>query len=151
MKRFSLLIIFAASLTASCNKYLDTPTPKTEVVDELVFKDDKNATSAVTGIYISMNSLNYLWGNVMMNFLAGIHADDVYYASAFEDYDVFRQARLLPQSTYVERFWNAIYSYIYTTNACVEGLTASTSLTPAVKDQLLVKPVLCALTSISIS
>ncbi|WP_126244018.1 RagB/SusD family nutrient uptake outer membrane protein [Chitinophaga rhizosphaerae] len=137
MKRISLLIIFAATLTASCNKYLDTPTPKTEVGDEKVFATDQNATSAVTGIYISMNSLNYLWANVMMNFLAGIHGDDVYYASNFEDYDVFKQARLLPNSTYVERFWNAIYSYIYTANACVEGLTASTTLTPALKDQLL--------------
>lgn len=137
MKRLSLLIIFVATFSASCNKYLDTPTPKTEVVDEKVFADDKTATAAVTGIYISMNSLNYMWGNVMMNFLAGIHADDVYYASAFEDYDVFRQARLVPQSTYVERFWSAIYGYIYTANACVEGLTASQTLSPAVKNQLL--------------
>lgn len=137
MKRFSLLIIFAATLTVSCNKYLDTPTPKTEVVDELVFNNDANATAAVSGLYISMNSLNYLWANVMMNFLAGIHADEVYYASAFEDYDVFRQNRLVPNSTYVERFWNAIYSYIYTTNACVEGLNASTTVTPALKEQLL--------------
>lgn len=137
MKRFSLLIIFAATFSASCNKYLDTPTPKTEVVDEQVFTNDKNATSAVTGLYISMNALNYLWANVMMNFLAGIHADEVYYASKFEDYDVFGQNRLRPNSTYVERFWNAIYGYIYTTNACIEGLTASTTLTPALKDQLL--------------
>lgn len=137
MKRFSLLFIFAATLSTSCNKYLDTPTPKTEVVDEKVFADDKNATAAVTGLYITMNSLNYLWANVMMNFVAGIHSDEVYYASTIEDYEVFRQNRLLPNSTYVERFWNAIYDYIYTTNACIEGLTGSTTLTPAVKDQLL--------------
>ncbi|WP_341834631.1 RagB/SusD family nutrient uptake outer membrane protein [Chitinophaga pollutisoli] len=137
MKRFSLLIIFAATFTMSCNKFLDTPTPKTEVVDELVFNNDKNATAAVTGLYISMNSLNYQWANVMMNFVAGIHADEVYYVSPYEDYDVFRQARLLPNSTYVERFWNSIYGYIYTTNACVEGLTTSTGVTPALKDQLL--------------
>ncbi len=137
MKRFSLLIILAATLTVSCNKFLDTPTPKTEVVDELVFNNDKNATAAVTGLYISMNALNYQWANVMMNFVAGIHSDEVYYSSPFEDYDVFRQARLLPNSTYVERFWNSIYSYIYTTNACVEGLSASTGVTPALRDQLL--------------
>ncbi len=121
----------------SCNKFLDTPTPKTEVVDELVFNNDKNATAAVTGLYISMNALNYQWANVMMNFVAGIHADEVYYVSPYEDYDVFGQARLLPNSTYVERFWNSIYGYIYTTNACVEGLTATTGVTPALKDQLL--------------
>ncbi len=137
MKRFSLLIILAATLTVSCNKYLDTPTPKTEVVDELVFSNDKNALSAVTGIYITMNASNYQWANVMMNYMSGIHADDVYYTSAFEDYDVFGQARLLPQSTYVERFWNSIYGYLYTVNACVEGLTASATITPALKNQLL--------------
>jgi hypothetical protein len=50
---------------------------------------------------------------------------------------VFRQARLRPNSTYVERFWNSLYSYVYTTNACIEGLSAATSLTPSLKDQLM--------------
>ncbi len=34
-------------------------------------------------------------------------------------------------------YWNWCYSFIYTTNAAIEGVSASTTLTPSVKSQLL--------------
>ncbi len=137
MKNIQLLIIGAAVFFASCSKYVDTPVPKTELASQLVFTDDKTSTAAVVGLYVDMNGFNYQFANSLMNYLSAIHADDLYYFSTFENYDVFRQVRLLPNSNYVNAYWTSVYSYIYHTNACIEGLTAAQNLTPAVKSQLL--------------
>lgn len=138
MKRIYLLLtIVSATLLVSCSKYVDTPLPKNELVSELVFTDDKTAIAAVTGLYADINLLNYFYANVLINYLPAIQADDLYYFTPSASFDVFQTNTLLPNSQYVERMWRDQYSYIYHTNACIEGLTAATGLTPAVKDQLL--------------
>ncbi|MBV7532894.1 RagB/SusD family nutrient uptake outer membrane protein [Chitinophaga sp. sic0106] len=130
----AVLLVFAAS---SCSKYVDTPLPKNELVSELVFKDDNSATSAVTGVYGSMNSFNYMFSNVLINYLSAMQADEMYYYTTFANYDVFRENRLLPSSQYVQSMFADLYSYIYQMNACIEGLSTATDLTPAVRNQLL--------------
>ncbi|RPD38131.1 RagB/SusD family nutrient uptake outer membrane protein [Chitinophaga barathri] len=137
MKSIQFLIISAAVLFTSCSKFVDTPTPKTELASQLVFTDDKTASAAVVGLYVDMNGFNYQFANSLINYLSAIHADDLYYFTTFENYDVFRQVRLLPNSNYVTAYWSSVYSYIYHTNACIEGLTTAQNLTPSVKDQLL--------------
>lgn len=137
MKSIQLLIIGTAVFFTSCKKFVDTPVPKTELASQLVFTDDKTATAAMVGLYSDMNALNYQFANTLMNYLSAMHADDLYYAATFENYDVFRQVRLLPQSNYVNAYWTYVYSYIYHANACIEGLTAAQNLSPAVKEQLL--------------
>jgi hypothetical protein len=137
MKSIQFLIISAAVLFASCSKFVDTPTPKTELASQLVFTDDQTASAAVVGLYVNMNGYNYQFANSLINFLSAMHADDLYYFSTFENYNVFREVRLLPNSQYVNAYWSSIYSYIYQANSCIEGLTAAQNLTPAVKDQLL--------------
>ncbi len=129
-----MLLLFAAT---SCSKYVDTPLPKNELVSGLVFKDDKAATAAVTGVYSNMYSFNYQFANILMNYLTAMQADEMYYFSSFANYDVFRENRLLPSSQYVQSLFADMYSYIYQMNACIEGLSAANTLTPAVKKQLL--------------
>ncbi|SHK82841.1 RagB/SusD domain-containing protein [Chitinophaga jiangningensis] len=138
MKRLQFLLagllLFAAT---SCSKYVDTPLPKNELVSDLVFKDDKAATAAVTGVYGNMNSFNYMFSNVLINYLSAMQADEMYYYTSFANYDVFKENRLLPSSQYVQSMFADLYSYIYQMNACIEGLSGATSLTPAVRNQLL--------------
>lgn len=121
----------------SCKKFVDTPSPKNELAAELVFTDDKTATAAMVGLYSNMNSFNYFYANVLMNYLTAMQADDLYYFTGFENYDVFLKNTLLPSSQYVQSMWRDQYSYIYHANSCIEGLTTATGLTPAVRDQLL--------------
>lgn len=133
------ILILSTSLMAfsGCSKYVDTPLPKNELVSDLVFTDDKTATAAVTGLYSDMNAFNYFYANVLMNYLTAMQADDLYYFSSFANYDVFRNVSLLSGSQYVQSMWRDQYAYIYHANSCIEGLTAATGLTSAVKDQLL--------------
>lgn len=138
MKRIHILTVSLALIAVtSCKKYVDTPLPKNELVSELVFTDDKTATAAMVGLYSDMNAFNYFYANVLMNYLTAMQADDLYYLATFANYDVFRQTSLLPSSQYVQSMWSDQYAYIFHANACIEGLTAATTLTPAVKDQLL--------------
>ncbi len=138
MKRIHILTVSIVLMSAaSCKKYVDTPLPKNELVYELVFTDDKTATAAMVGLYSNMNAFNYFYANVLMNYLTAMQADDLYYFSTFANYDVFRQNSLLPSSQYVQSMWKDQYAYIFHANSCIEGLTAATTLTPAVKNQLL--------------
>ncbi|MBC9914873.1 RagB/SusD family nutrient uptake outer membrane protein [Chitinophaga varians] len=138
MKRIYIyIILLAISTTVACNKYVDTPLPKNELVSDLVFTDDKTATAAVTGLYTDMNGFNYQFANVLLSFLSAMQADEMYYFSAFENYDVFRENRLVPSSQYVKSMFADQYGFIYHTNACLEGLQKATGLSPNVKNQLL--------------
>lgn len=129
-----LIVLFAAG---SCDKYVDTPLPKNELLSELPFLDDKTANAAVVGVYANMNSFNYYFSNVLINFLTAIQADDMYYFTSSANFDVFRQNNLLPSSQYVETYWSDLYSFVYHANACIKGLTESSTLTPSTKDRLL--------------
>ena len=136
-KNYLLIIAIISILNFSCAKYVDTPLPADQLVSELVFTDDKTATAAVTGVYANMNAFNYQFANVLISYLSAMQADDLYYASAFANYDVFRNNTLLPSSQYVNANWSSLYSYIYQANSCIAGLTAATGLTPSVRDHLL--------------
>lgn len=138
MKRIHIFLIGVLLFSSSsCSKYVDTPLPKNELVSGLVFTDDKTATAAVTGLYGNMYSFNYQFANVLINYLTAMQADDMAYFSSFANYDVFKENRLLPSSQYVQSMFADLYSYIYQTNACVEGLSTATALTPSVKNQLM--------------
>ncbi|RZK47316.1 MAG: RagB/SusD family nutrient uptake outer membrane protein, partial [Pedobacter sp.] len=136
-KNYLLIIAIISVLNFSCTKYVDTPLPGDQLVSELVFTDDKTATAAVTGVYANMNAFNYQFANVLISYLSAMQADDLQYAAAFANYDVFRNNTLLPSSQYVNAYWSSLYSYIYQANSCIDGLTAATGLSPSVKNHLL--------------
>ncbi len=138
MKRSHILLAGLLILcAASCKKFVETPQPRNELAASLVFTDDKTATAAMVGLYSNMNSFNYFWANVLMNYLTAMQADDLYYFTGFENYDVFLKNTLLPSSQYVQSMWRDQYSYIYHANSCIEGLTKATALSEPVKNQLL--------------
>lgn len=138
MKNIHIFLLGALVISAAaCKKFVDTPVPKNEMVSTLVFNDDKAATASVTGMYSSMNGFNYQYANILMSYLNGMLAGEVYYFSSFANYDVFQTVSLIPGSQYVESMWEDQYSYIYQANSCIEGLTKSPSLTEGVRHQLL--------------
>ncbi|RPE14184.1 RagB/SusD family nutrient uptake outer membrane protein [Chitinophaga lutea] len=138
MKHLHILFIgILLTSAAACKKFVDTPVPKNEMVSSLVFSDDKTATASVVGMYSTMNALNYQYANVLMSYLNGMLAGEVYYFSAFANYDVFSNNALLAGSSYVESMWADQYRFIYQANSCIEGLTAAPALSASVRSQLL--------------
>lgn len=131
---FLITILTAAS---SCKKYLDVDPSRTELAQSSVFVNDKTATAAMVGIYSDMNAYNYYFANVITMFLGSMSADDFTYASTLAEFDEFKNNTVSPGNRYVSQLWAQPYDYIYRSNAIIEGVTASKTLSAAVKDQLL--------------
>ena len=137
LTRFSRRLLVPALLSlASCN-FLDVGLPPTQVVDSNVYTADASATAAVLGIYIGMTSTGIpsIAGTSSLSAFLGLEADELRYAN--NQFDEFRLNAVNPAGNNAATFWSRGYVTIYQCNAAVDGLTASPTLTPSVRNQLL--------------
>lgn len=125
------------TLAASCESYVGVDDPKTELASGSVFVNDRSATAAMVGVYSDMNAYNYYFANIITTFLGSMNADDFTYAASLAEFDEFKNNTVQPGNRYIEQLWAQPYDYIYRCNAIIEGVTASTTLSPVVKNQLL--------------
>ncbi|MBS1663762.1 MAG: RagB/SusD family nutrient uptake outer membrane protein [Bacteroidetes bacterium] len=140
--RLAAGIIFISLLLPSCKKLVTVTTPPTSSGTENVFKDDALAISAVTGIYARLSgtntpssSSNYLGTTSLF---AGLWTDEFsIYDAVSQQYLSMLYTNQIPASLSNGQIWIDIYSMLFVANSSIEGLTASTQLTPAVKQQLL--------------
>ncbi len=132
-----IYIIVLLSAVVSCKKYVDVDPSRTELATETVFVNDRTATAAMVGVYSDMNSYNYFFANVVTMFMGSMSSDEFTYAATLAEFDEFKNNTVLPGNRYVNQLWSEPYSYIYRCNAIIEGVTASSTLSPAVKSQLL--------------
>lgn len=128
----SLLVVVLGA--TSCKKFVDIDPPQNQLVSELVFESDATANAAVAGIYSQMNGYN---GGLSVNgsFLPAFGANEFY--NALNSGDEFTENSLTPGNSYVNSFWEGPYAFIYQANSIIEGLNASTKVSPAVKKNLL--------------
>ena len=138
MRFFKYIALACMSLgLGACESFLDVGVPKDEVAADLAFSDDKAATASVTGVFSRMNQLNYQFANVLSMILPAMEADEFAYAAQYAIYDEFKNNAVLPSNQYVSTLWSQPYQYIAQANMCIEGLEASTALSPEVKSQLI--------------
>jgi hypothetical protein len=137
MKSFKYILIPVLLTTVlSCKKYVDVDPPRTELAQASVFVNDKTATAAMVGVYSDMNGYNYQFANIMTMFMGSMSADDFTYASSLAGFDEFKNNTVSTSNSYVNSLWSEPYDYIYRSNAIIEGVTASGTLSTAVKNQL---------------
>lgn len=137
-KPFFIIAFFVTAAFFSCKKYVELGPPPTQTVLADVFKTDATATSAILALYSQGNSgmtalvLNY-------SVCPGMSADDVQYNTANTLYDEFETNAInaATNSLNENSLWGAAYGVIKNANNAVVGLTASQTLTPSVKNQLL--------------
>ncbi|MDQ0964858.1 hypothetical protein QFZ20_000261 [Flavobacterium sp. W4I14] len=134
---YYILFLAVLSTGLSCKKYVEIEDPKDQLATGTVFTTDATATAAMVGIYSDMNASNYQFANVLTSFTCAMAADEFVYASVLANFDEFKNNALTPGNTYVGIMWSSPYNFIYRANAVIEGVTASNTLTPAVKNQLL--------------
>ena len=133
---FSKGLIFAALLcTVSCKKFVEIGAPPTQILFEDAFKSDASAQSTVLGLYSSNTSVPGVIG--FYSFLTGISADDLQYNAADALYQEFAVNAIANTNGYAANAWASSFGFIKNTNNIISGLSASTSLTPALKNQLL--------------
>ncbi|MBO0353545.1 RagB/SusD family nutrient uptake outer membrane protein [Muricauda ruestringensis] len=126
-----LMVVFFA-----CSDFVDIEPPRNEIIRETVFTDDASATSAVMGIYSEMANPNngFINGTSSSVYvLCGFSGDEFIPNST----NVFFNNTILADNATVLNFlWKPAYSYIYYSNAVLEGIKGSTSLSEEVQRQL---------------
>lgn len=132
-----ILILLFSTVFMGCKKFVTIPPPENQLVSENAFADDKTADATMAGLYSIMNAYNYQYGNVVTSFMPAFGADEFYYAFSNTYFDEFKNDALTPDNSYVNRFWESPYSYIYQVNAVMEGIGKSTSLSENKRTQLL--------------
>ncbi|MFD2286723.1 RagB/SusD family nutrient uptake outer membrane protein [Pedobacter petrophilus] len=132
---YKTLILAIVVSAPSCKKFVELGAPPTQILFADAFKTDASAQSVVLGLY-SNNVTTSTIGN--FTFLTGISADDLQYNSTDPIFQEFaNNAITTTNASNANSVWGNSYSLIKNTNNAISGLTASTTLTPSVKDQLL--------------
>lgn len=137
MKKLTAItcIIF---LLASCTKFVDTPSPESSVDAAKVFEKDNSAIATVNAVLSDLgNTYSILQGGRGVSIVSGLLSDELNTVSMLPDYIEIWSNSLLSSNTIPANIWSGFYRNIYNVNATIEGASASTSLTPAIKSQIL--------------
>ena len=144
MKIIACIFAFLCFLN-SCEKSIKVSPPANEATSSIVFSNEQTAVSAVTGLYYQMstNGLTFFDGGISI--FPGLSADEFSNTTASTTYDPFSKNLIPPTetTTNLNKLWKWAYSVIYQTNAIIEGLKNTTSLTQSVKDQLTAEAKFC--------
>src|SRR5207249_4277128 len=104
-----------------------------------VYSSDATAAAVLTGLYTNLSTTGYLsFGFRSLSTYAGLSADEFSLWSGVNNASQVAYYRnSLSSTTYGFEFWTFIYPYIFTCNSAIQGLSVSTTLIPAVQQQLL--------------
>ncbi|WP_259070357.1 RagB/SusD family nutrient uptake outer membrane protein [Mucilaginibacter sp. X4EP1] len=135
--RYFFIVLLGASLLISgtgCKKLVDVPPPVTELTGNNVFINNATAIAVLTGIYNSMSSGNsFAAGGNSISVYAGLSADELLCTANNSTNTLFYTNSLNSRQTN----YGGSYQNIYQVNAAIAGLTSSTTLTPAVQQELI--------------
>lgn len=133
-----MVVVTTMLLSASCRKFIEIPAPTNSITSEQIFSDSINATAAINGIYINMMGNGFTTGfaNSTTTILVGMSADEMDNAANIANYKEFFANNINGTNATNLTYWNNIYTYIYETNACIEGSAASTTLPVTVKNRI---------------
>lgn len=132
--------VLIISFLPGCKKLVEADGPGTSLSDKEVFNQDATATGAVTALYTNMSGawIQYYHELTTISALAGLSADEMtYHGSEGERLMAYYQNDLNSIIVDFQDYWTTIYKNVYQVNAALEGIEASSGLTPAVKEQLL--------------
>lgn len=132
-----VIISLSSSLALpSCKKFIELDPPVTSVNEGNVYTEDANAAAALTGIYAKMANQSF---SLNLSVLPELSADNLaiyttsnpnfanYYANNLQGND--------PSA--VTKLWINMYPFVFNVNAAIEALNKSTTLTSAVRQNLL--------------
>jgi len=139
--RFILFFMVAtASIVGSCKKLVEVNPPDTSINSGNVYANDATAIAAVTEIYASISRADIQSGGIAsLNLFPSLSSDELslYSAVTNSSANYYYKNAISSINLNNHDFWTDFYKTISITNAAMEGLSTSTKLTGAVKNQLL--------------
>ena len=130
-------IFLAVLLLGSCEDFIDTAPPDSQLFGKDVFADRATANAAMVGLYSRLRDQGLLSGGPGgISLTLGLYTDELDYFQSGIPNNFFSNS-LFAADPNVRDIWNLSYSHIYVANAIIEGVTGSQSLSQADRDQLL--------------
>jgi len=123
-------------LLSACEKFVELGAPPTQVLFEDAYKTDASAQAAVLGMYTFAGAAT----NGLLTHLhlyPGIASDELQYNGTDANIQEVAKNAMLNTNGLAASTWSNSYQLIKNANNAISGLTASTTLTPAMKSQLL--------------
>ncbi|MBO9204184.1 MULTISPECIES: RagB/SusD family nutrient uptake outer membrane protein [Niastella] len=131
---FGTMAMALSLFLTSCKKFTEIGSPPTQVLTPDVFTSDITASSAIMGLYTGNVATQML---VPYTMYPGMSADDVQYNTPSSDYDGYENNTISINNNLNANAWYFAYQYLRNINYDIVGLSASTTLTESVKNQLL--------------
>lgn len=141
------ILLFTILLNVSCKKLVESPPPTDYVTGANAYDADATAIAVLNSIYIAMNQTGSgqpIQGNNGIAVMTGLSGDELTLYSGVTNimYMGYYQNALsqifgAPFSYSGAEYWAPLYNFVFKCNAAIEGLSASTTLSPVVKQQLL--------------
>ena len=128
---FILIFLFLFS----CKKLVQIDPPVDSITTSQVFTDSTDAASALAGMYSSIAYAGGLgFGNSVMTVYPGMSSDELLQFGSVNPLTTNSLSANNDAGT--SSIWNFGYKLLYEPNAIIEGLQASTTLLPSVKNEL---------------
>lgn len=143
LKSFRFLRLFAivglVIVVSGCDSFVDVDLPSSQLNSSSVFDEKATANAAMTDIYSKLRDTGLLTGNATgMSIALGTYTDELdYYGTSLSDIQHFYNNSVLARNGAVAEWWSSSYNIIYSANIVYEGVSASTKLSQADKDQLM--------------
>ena len=134
----ALLNLCIAVMVLACADFVEVDLPSNQQTGTSVFQELKTAEAALTNIYAIQREEGLLSGsasgisNAFSLYADELELNETASGSAAE----FATHTLSPATPLIQTMWANTYQSIYATNAVIEGLVESTSLTPEQRDPL---------------
>lgn len=137
-KIVGLFLIGITVATSSCDDFVQVQVPSNQLSSPLVFENNSTATAALVAIYAQLRDKGLLTGSPNgMQAKLGEYTDELTFYGAGGQTDAsFYTNIVLPSNGDIKNWWNTTYQQLYATNALLEGVENSKSLTTLQKEQL---------------
>lgn len=136
----ALFFVLSATgiLTVSCDSFVETASPQSQLPSSAVFENYVTASAALTDIYSKIRDRGMLSGQSSgISYLLANYADELdFYGTPSSSASSFYINALLPGNTNLQEYWSVAYNQIYAANSVIERTKASLSLTEVQKKQL---------------
>lgn len=137
MRRYTILLIFSFTLFSSCEKYFEVDLDDSQVLSDVVFEDDRNAKSALIGVYKQAINAQLMSGGPQgVSAVTGLSADELINPIQDPIFVQFQRNELLVNNSILQSQWTHGYELIYQVNDIIASLEKSKNVSAPVKQQL---------------
>jgi hypothetical protein len=116
----------------SCDYLTDIDMPVDKLTKETLFSDSTTLNAAVEGLYSKNLLSNSIYYGMLPLYVSAM-ADESYHNVTA--YDILNQNSYSPTTNYTPSLWNSPYTSIYQSNALIENLEATSSVSESIRKQ----------------